>query len=310
MLSIITHKFKRIKPGIYVFLYHSVYKNRNIHPSIYEKVGTSVQIFREHIDFFRSRFEIIRASDINKIAQKKSGSIDKPYAVITFDDGFQDSLENGVVELSKYKLPATLFICDRCASGYAGLWRFRLFLLLESHKELAIRFLNNKMNWKGYNELQILSEAKKSFSSNMSAVIDDAWQELRDDKEDIQLFASYDALKKINHDLFEFGSHTISHPVLSRISYEEAKHEIIAGHQAVEQRIGTTIKYFAYPFGGKQHWNQDTERILRKYTDWLVFSAYGGINFVNDNRNIKRIGLLNNSANDILKTLHKQTKLN
>ncbi|MCI5156940.1 MAG: polysaccharide deacetylase family protein [Candidatus Electrothrix sp. AUS1_2] len=305
MFSVIRNNFKRIQPGIYVFLYHSVYKDINSHPLIYEKVGTSIHRFKEHVELFRSRFEVIRACDIKNILRKKSGSIDKPYAVITFDDGFKDSLENGITELNKYNIPATLFICDRCASGHAGLWRFRLFLLLESDKESAIRLLNKKMNWQGFDEHQVVAESKDNFSKKIVISVDELWEEIRGDKEDVDLFANYDLLKTLDRNLYEFGSHTTNHPVLSAISYREAIHEILIGHKAIEEGIGGSINYFSYPFGGKGHWNSETEKILNSKPEWSVFSAYGGVNFRYNKRDIKRIGVLDYSVSNIYKIISR-----
>ncbi|MGH8596529.1 MAG: polysaccharide deacetylase family protein, partial [Gammaproteobacteria bacterium] len=43
--------------------------------------------------------------------------------------------------------------------------------------------------------------------------------------------------------------HTASHPILATLSAEEARREIIAGKQRLEDILGSTVTLFAYPNG-------------------------------------------------------------
>ncbi len=47
----------------------------------------------------------------------------------------------------------------------------------------------------------------------------------------------------------EIGSHTRTHPRLSRISPEQAKEEIFASKKILEDRFGVPIRHFCYPYG-------------------------------------------------------------
>jgi peptidoglycan/xylan/chitin deacetylase (PgdA/CDA1 family) len=48
---------------------------------------------------------------------------------------------------------------------------------------------------------------------------------------------------------FEVGSHTVTHPALPAVDPEQAKAEIEDSKKALEDRLGTPVSYFAYPFG-------------------------------------------------------------
>lgn len=48
---------------------------------------------------------------------------------------------------------------------------------------------------------------------------------------------------------FEIGSHTISHPLLTRIPIEDARTEIIESRQMLQDRFGQDIESFCYPRG-------------------------------------------------------------
>lgn len=47
----------------------------------------------------------------------------------------------------------------------------------------------------------------------------------------------------------EIGSHTLSHPFLTRVSREEAREEIAASRRKLEDLFGRTILHFCYPYG-------------------------------------------------------------
>jgi len=46
-----------------------------------------------------------------------------------------------------------------------------------------------------------------------------------------------------------FGSHTRTHPDLTRLSRREAEEEIVSSKRAIEDRLGETVSAFAYPYG-------------------------------------------------------------
>jgi peptidoglycan/xylan/chitin deacetylase (PgdA/CDA1 family) len=51
----------------------------------------------------------------------------------------------------------------------------------------------------------------------------------------------------------EIGSHTLTHPFLTRIPPAEAREEITASKKKLEDWFGRSIRHFCYPFGD---WNQ------------------------------------------------------
>ncbi|MGO8928512.1 MAG: polysaccharide deacetylase family protein [Limisphaerales bacterium] len=50
----------------------------------------------------------------------------------------------------------------------------------------------------------------------------------------------------------EIGSHTLTHPFLTRLSLEKAREEISASKKKLEDRFGRPVRHFCYPYGD---WN-------------------------------------------------------
>jgi peptidoglycan/xylan/chitin deacetylase (PgdA/CDA1 family) len=59
----------------------------------------------------------------------------------------------------------------------------------------------------------------------------------------------WDEIAEMHRDGIEFGSHTATHPDLSRIPLAEAAREIQDSKTDIEARLGAPVTTFAYPYG-------------------------------------------------------------
>jgi hypothetical protein len=63
--------------------------------------------------------------------------------------------------------------------------------------------------------------------------------------------------------LVEIGGHTVSHPILSGLSAAEQRNEIAECKRQLEETLGRPIANFAYPYGGRSHYTQETTVAVR-----------------------------------------------
>jgi peptidoglycan/xylan/chitin deacetylase (PgdA/CDA1 family) len=63
-------------------------------------------------------------------------------------------------------------------------------------------------------------------------------------------------IKTMEKDGIDFGSHTLTHKVLSEIDSNEATKEINNSKAELENILGKKIQFFAYPYGKKRHFNE------------------------------------------------------
>ncbi len=64
--------------------------------------------------------------------------------------------------------------------------------------------------------------------------------------------------------IFTIGAHTVSHPILSKVCFDEARHEIINGKRLIEERLGSSVKFFAYPNGQQNDFTEENISLVRK----------------------------------------------
>ena len=74
----------------------------------------------------------------------------------------------------------------------------------------------------------------------------------------------------------EIASHTIHHPRLADMSYEEAEKEIVESTKLAEEMYNTKITGFAYPFCS---WSDETVDILRKHNFLYARAGYSTHSF-------------------------------
>ncbi|MCK5780402.1 MAG: polysaccharide deacetylase family protein, partial [Psychrilyobacter sp.] len=89
--------------------------------------------------------------------------------------------------------------------------------------------------------------------------------------------------------LIEFGGHTLSHPRLSELNYEEQKEEIFRDKKITEDKLGVSLLSFAYPYGDL---DEKSKKLVRE-AGYLygVSTDSGSYCLTDDIFQIRRIGI-------------------
>lgn len=62
-------------------------------------------------------------------------------------------------------------------------------------------------------------------------------------------FLTWEEIKEMKDSGMVIGSHTITHPLLKKLSDEQLRHEIVDSKKILEKHLGTIIEDFASPYG-------------------------------------------------------------
>jgi peptidoglycan/xylan/chitin deacetylase (PgdA/CDA1 family) len=62
----------------------------------------------------------------------------------------------------------------------------------------------------------------------------------------------------------EFGSHTATHPILSRVEPEKLEREILTSRARIEEELGTTVHALSYPVGSPPTYNEQVKAALAR----------------------------------------------
>lgn len=87
---------------------------------------------------------------------------------------------------------------------------------------------------------------------------------------------SWDDLREMVEMGFEVGSHTVNHANLGRVSAGQARAELADSKAALEGRLRTAVRFFAYPFGGLEDLRAEYVPLIQQAGYEGAVSAYGG----------------------------------
>ena len=214
-----------------IWCLHRVVVERSIYPSNRELEMTPSyleQIIQDHIN---NRGKFVSIDDMLSNYKKVRWNYRKE-ANITFDDGFCDIYENAFPILKKYNVPFTIYLTAGFPLGIADIWWIQLEKLVDGKVEAFETIIKDVRN-SGMNMRDIMHERTNS-EPDLSICR--------------ELSLSWDQLKEmIDSGLCTIGSHTVTHPCLTRIPKEDVLWELNESKKIIQDRLNVTVRHFSYP---------------------------------------------------------------
>ena len=103
---------------------------------------------------------------------------------------------------------------------------------------------------------------------------------------------TWDQVREMLRDGLDFGSHTVNHANLARISLDAVESELVKSRETLREELGQEQFLFAYPFGKQSDITPEVRALVRETGYACCCSAYGGINVGTlDLFNILRVGV-------------------
>ena len=249
------------------------------------KVNIPANIFFEQIRYIKNHYSVISLEDyIKAIELERCHTYN---VVLTFDDCYRNLLLNAIPVLKKYNLPATIFVNSMFVGNKKLPWFVKLAymvnigegkLLYDSFQD---RFQLKNSNGKyGYDNL--LSIALKNNTFKVDEICDHLLKNLgfnvRDLAQEANLFWDLNDFFMVDKDLFSFGNHTASHPILSSLDAVDQRREIHDGKEFLTDNLGVMSPPFAVPNGGRQDLGDFGKEIVKETGHSCLLYAEGGTN--------------------------------
>lgn len=248
-----------------VWCLHRVVEERSQYPSNRELEITPDYLEGLILKYKGEGFEFVALDEIVKDSQRKFYGLMKHKRVnVSFDDGFRDVYDNAFPILKKYQVPFTIYLVGNFPQGTSDMW----WIQLESVVSDINAFENTIKEL--YQSGQNMRDAMHSTTNtgvdvglceNMALT----WEQLKE---------------MVDSGLCTIGSHSMTHPGLTRIPLEEASNELQESKQLIEEKLGVEVKHFSYPHS----MNNDDIRLLLKSLGYESATlGYGGKIRVKDN---------------------------
>ncbi len=240
--------------------YHRVLPRHAYEVDFNPMVSTIVaaELFEEQIRYLAQHCNCISLSKATNLLLE--GELQPNSVIVTFDDGYKDNLLHVLPILKKYSVPATIYVTTGFPDKTCVLWWYELDLILK--KVDGIDFA-----WKGQNYSRQLKDRAAKYEAFVDICKLFAASSLDEQGELLGLLRSRAALERAvfgeeilswneiislgKEPLIEIGAHTVNHPVLNKLSQQQAAEEIRASKERLEEVLGHSIGTFAYPFGSR-----------------------------------------------------------
>lgn len=295
------------RPGLLrVLTYHRVDKPEArpwMDPGL---ISASPKAFQEQIKYLASHYNVIPVTDVIRAAQSGNSEILPSRAVlVTFDDAYCDFEEHAWPVLKQYDIPSTLFVPTAYPDQpQRTFWWDDLYHALQNtvkkdNLQTPIGYLS--LSKPSLNQTyKILKNYIKTLSrSEAVSYTKQLYDELGLQATSNNILG-WDSLRKLANDGVTLGAHTRTHPLMSRVSLEEAREEAVGSLKDLEREIGSVLPIFAYPSG---EFNDDVVTMLKREGFELAFATLRGINNLNnmDSFRIRRINVGGRTSMPILR---------
>jgi peptidoglycan/xylan/chitin deacetylase (PgdA/CDA1 family) len=228
------------------------------------------RLFRAQLAFIAARFDCFWVSELPALLDGKL-RLTRPPLVITFDDGLLGFATHAAPALADAGLKATLFVVSDLFDEPHMMWNHELRCRLTLAKNAAlppelgidspdgaaraaqiVRLVETAKGWSEERRRALLDTLRAACPSP-------AWEPWMLDRYRLMGRDDVRALPAV----VEIGSHSRTHPILSRISDERARDEIFGSRAALEALLGRPVVSFCYPDG--DHCERDVALARQAY---------------------------------------------
>jgi len=264
--------------------------------------GMDLGVFTAQLRMFARFCAVLSLDEI--LARLNDGKRLPPRCVaLTFDDGYQEVVTRVWPLLTRYRLPATVAVTVQ-GLDRGFLWPDALrhairqttmprvvfktatgesrtmVLANESDRLIAVTQLDAYLK-------QLPNRVKEQLLRELLA------QLLHVTPEELgisNLLLSWDDLKMLVSHGVSIGSHTMTHPILTRVSETDAQQEIADSRRILSARLGVPVNHFFYPNGEVGDFSPRVEQFVADAGFHSACTTIHGVNQPSENRfALKRI---------------------
>ena len=248
-----------------------------------------VDRFEAHLQYLARHFRVRPLSEIS--AAIRDGVAVEPRTIaLTVDDGYADFLEYAYPLLERYELQATLFVTTGFLDRSTWLWFDAIHYLCHaataSRPQILLPSRTLQLDLDGVESRNraweaLADECQPLTPAARSAVLRDLQNVLQ-----VALPAeptgdyaaiTWDGARRTDPRLVEFGSHTVTHPALSRCTPEEIEWEVRESKRVIEARLQRKVEGFCYPHGQPGDYDERSIQLVRSAGYACATVAHAGL---------------------------------
>lgn len=291
-----------------ILMYHGI-SGKNITSLMnFDGKHVNIRLFERQLEYLKKHYSIISLDDyFDSRAGKKS--LPKNPAILTFDDGYRNNFTEMYPLMKKHRVPVMIFLSAGIIGSKDMTWQNKIALCLDNSKKdrFTIRIKGKMHSYKiGDDRSKVVSfiriknllryMGRKEKEDLVKEMMDKAGASLPERDDELH-YLSWEEARKMAREskgMLTFGSHTMTHPRLSRITGEMLRWEITHSKSSIEKELGLKINHFSYPHGD---YNADVLDAMRSSGYESAVTVEYGYNRIDEEPyRLKRIAVSNNNS--------------
>lgn len=274
------------------------------------KFAITAQVFERQIQYLKKEYNIISLNEYINMLENNQAA--RNALLITFDDGYRDNYTNAYPILKRYSIPATIFLATGFIDNKIWIWHdiYRYIIENTPRKTLELKLDGHEYLLNLENPVDRLNARKFYHRSLKELPASKRVEQLRSIAEMLNVEVpahptreyaplSWDEINEMSRNKIEFGAHTYSHEILSKLKTEDAYYEVSESKRRIEAELQMKVSAFAYPNGTSEDFTEETKMLVRRCGYRVAFTTINGMNDRNTDRfSIKRISAGNKLEED------------
>eukprot|EP00873_Tetraselmis_striata_P026157 jgi/Tetstr1/446421/TSEL_033963.t1 len=179
----------------------------------------------------------------------------RPFAVLTFDDGYRSNIDIALPMLERHHAPATIFVPTEMVTRTINAWWLGLKHLFLDNDRVEIEPMGVRFScpdratktaalrratawvWEDFHRADVLAPTFAKHGVSLPDIVE------------ARAFDEAEMVEIDRHPLIEIGAHTTTHRALALLDGESVRRDILDNKTYLEDRLGRDVGYFAYPYG-------------------------------------------------------------
>ncbi|KAB0666488.1 polysaccharide deacetylase family protein [Oryzomonas japonica] len=216
--------------------------------------------FRWQMIFLKTHFDVVSMDHaLDRITGKTDSH--RPFAVVTFDDGYKGNIDVVLPLMESMGLPFTVFIATQAVVDQKQYWYDRIINLLDVPRDIHVCLTLNGQNERykishlaseqcRWQQVQgILSRLKLMAPPDRDKNVESILEPYADVGASLQMLTPEESRRLAASACVTVGSHTHGHELLDQLTPQEVQGSLRTAHLEITRMTGLPPRHFAYPNG-------------------------------------------------------------